>query len=281
VVGQFRAPARYLNLLGFALAILTALALRQLTSRQAGGAASWRRLTVPWAVAIAVVVAALAFRSAYPGPAEGGFSKRSLIGAGCFLAVAALLTAAARGRGLAACALVLFAAGVLYHFCLCHPLWGLSLWKDTLTLAEYLEGARMPPFPGGRCLDLSWNGTRTMLCGASLVNGYIGGIEPKKRPNYQQLDALRLSGAAWYHAGDFLPPERMAGLEAVGGGWHRVPLPVPRVRLVSRALPSCAPAVDLAHPKLETDALSETPLELEQGRWARRCWWTITQAGSW
>jgi hypothetical protein len=104
-----------------------------------------------------------------------------------------------------------------------------------------------------------------MLYGARLVNGYIGGIEPKKRLNYQQVDTLRLSAAGWYHERDFLPPEPIAGLEPAGSGWHRVPRPLPRVRLVSVAILSSDPASDLPHLPLERAALTETPVDLESG----------------
>jgi hypothetical protein len=264
VVGQFRAPARYLNLLDFSLAILTGLAL-QLLSKSIPGETSWRRLTGPWAMTIAAVIAALAFRHAYPGGDEGGFSTRFVTGAVVFLAAAGLLAAAVRRRGVASCALVLFTGWDLFHFSLSHPLWGLSLWKETVTLTEYLDGAKVPPSLPGRCLDHSWNGMRTMLRGVRLVNGYIGGIEPKKRLDYQQVDALRLSAASWYRERDFLQPDPISGLEPASGGWHRVPQLLPRVRLVTEAVPSSTPALDLPHLHLETAALTETPLDLDPG----------------
>jgi hypothetical protein len=264
VVGQFRAPARYLNLLDFAVALLAGLGLKKLAARRSAPVSSWQ-LVAPWLLAIAAVIAAVAFRLAYPSDEGTGLNKRFLTAPVCFVAAAALLTLAARGWALAACALALFAGWDLYHFCLCHPRWGLSVWKETESLPDYLRRAEAPPSPGGRVLNYSWDGMRTLLHGEQLVNGYRGGIEPRKRLNYDQVDALRLSGAAWYREMDYLPPQRIAGLNWAGGGWHRVPQPLPRVRLVSRATLSTDPAADLPRIAIESEVLSEVPLGLEPG----------------
>jgi hypothetical protein len=265
VVGQFRAPARYLNLLDFALALLAGLALGRLTTHRGRPDTGRQRLLAPWLLTAAAVAAAVAFRIAYPGADGPGLEKRFLSGAACFVAAALLLTAAVRGRSLAVCGLVLFAAWDLYHFSLCHPHWGLSTWKDTLTPAEYLGGASLPPGPAGRCFDISWNGTHNLLRGVRIVNGYLGGIEPRKRLDYEQVEALRLSAATWYHERDYLPAPPPLGLEPVGQGWYRVPQPLPRVRLVSRTVLSSNPKADLARLHLESEALVERPLDLEAG----------------
>jgi hypothetical protein len=266
IVGRFRSPARYLNLLDFALAVLAALAVRRLRGRRDPPPSSWRLLAGPAVLAGVAVVAAVVFRSAYP-PDGPGFSMRFLMAAVCFVAAAVLLALAVRRRSVAVCALVLLAGWDLFHTCFCHPYWGYSFWRDTPTLPEYLLRGEMPPGAGGgRVLDYSWDGMRTLLRGERLVNGYRGGIEPKKRLDYESVLTLRLSGAAWYREPQPPAPAlRLAGLEEAGSGWHRVPEPLPRVRLVPSALSTSDPARDLPLLRLEAQALCETPLDLEAG----------------
>jgi hypothetical protein len=266
LVGQLRAPARYVNLVDFAIAVLGGLAFGRLVAgARTGRPRAGLGLLLPWAVAAAAVTAALLFRAAFPAGGSG-FDKRFLSAAACFAGAALLLTLAARGTKLATAALVVLAAWDLFHFSLCHPQWGLSLWKETPTLSEYLAAAPMPPAGGeGRLLHHAWEGTRTLLLGTRLVNGYRGGIEPRKRLDYTHADALRLSGAAWYCELNWGGPQPIEGLQAVGGGWYRVPDPLPRVRLVSRARPSDDPAADLAGIDLVTEALTARPVDLDGG----------------
>ncbi len=263
VLGQLRAPARYVNLLDFALAVFSGLALGQLvTARRSNSQPRWMQFGFPWAIAVAAVAAAFLFRLAYPTAGPAG---RFLSAGACFYLAACLLGRTIQGGRLAAACLVLLCGWDLYHFSLCQPYWGLSLWWDTATLAEYRDAAPLPPDgdASARVLHNAVDGTHTLLLGSRLVNGYRGGIEPHKYLDYCRPEALRLSGARWYRELELGPTQPIAGLEPVGGGWYRVPDPLPRVRLVSRARYSSEPCHDVATMDLRAEALTTHPVDLD------------------
>jgi hypothetical protein len=265
LVGQFRAPGRYMNLAGFAAAVLAGLGFGRLSAwvrmrRPLPG----RHLVLPWALALAAVAAAVALHFVIPPDDHRGFDRRFLSGPLTLAAAAGALTLAARGGILGLHALVVLAALDLYHFCLCNPVWGEPLWRRTTTLAEWKAATELPPQPGaGRVLHLHWDPGRLLLHGERLLNGYRGGLEPRKRLDYTQLAALQVSGTAWYHEAPLGLVPVPAGLEAAGAGWHRVPAPLPRVRLVGRAVASEDPARDLGAIDPATTALTARTLELD------------------
>jgi hypothetical protein len=114
-------------------------------------------------------------------------------------------------------------------------------------------------------LFLAWDPVGLSLEGVRLVNGYRGGIEPRKRLTYENANALRLSAASWYHEPSFGIELRIPGLEPAGNGWHRVPDPLPRVRLVSRAVVTDDPVAQLATTDLASAALTTHSLDLNGG----------------
>jgi hypothetical protein len=267
LVGQFRAPCRYVNLAAFAAAVLAAVGFGRLRAWvRAGRPLPWRQLLLPWAVALAAIAAAVVLHFAIPAGGGHGFDRRFLSGPATVLAAAGALTLAVRGRVLGLYALVVLAALDLYHFSLGNPLWGEPLWRRTTTLAAWKAATDLPPVPGaGRCVYLHWEAGRLLLHGERLLNGYRGGLEPCKRLDYTQLAALQVGGAAWYHEAPFGLVPVPAGLEAAGHGWHRVRGTLPRVRLVGAVRASDDPARDLPTIDPATTALAARPLDLDGG----------------
>jgi hypothetical protein len=251
-----------MNLTAFAAAILAGVGFGAL-ARQVREPCPppTRHLTLPWLTVAAAVVAGFILYAVLPSTDRHGLDRRFLGGPLLLLIAAVALTLAVRGRAVGLYGLVLLTGFDLYHFSLANPLWGEPLWRETTTLSAWKATADGPPDADGRVMHLGWQPGPLLLRGGRLVNGYRGGLEPRKRLDYADVAALRLAGAAWYHEAPLgllpVPP----GLEAVGGGWHRVPNPLPRVRLVGRAVVGD----DLAGISLETTALTTRPIDLEDG----------------
>jgi hypothetical protein len=177
------------------------------------------------------------------------------------IGAAGALTLAARGRTLGLYGLLLLAAVDLLQHTLHNNMWGEHLWNHTPILAEFTAATEQPPAPhAGRI----WNdmGCAALLNGGSMANGYRGGIEPRKQLDYRTLNALRVAGAAWYRPVP-RPSDPVAGMEPYGDTWYHIPNPLPRVRLVGRAIPSGDPARDLAETDVDHVALSPSPLNLD------------------
>jgi hypothetical protein len=265
LVGQFRAPSRYVNLTAFAGCVLAGVAFGRLAARvRARRPLPWRHLILPWATAAAAVAAAVAFQVAFPPAEPRGWDRRFASGALVMIAAAVALTLAARGRTLGLYGLVLLVAVDLRQHTLNNNMWGVYLWSDTPTLSEFKAATDPPPMPRpGRIW--SFTGCTALLHGERMVNGYRGGIEPRKQLDYQTLNALRAAGTAWWQGGPAGETTPVAGLESFGNRWYHIPDPLPRVRLVSRAVPSDDPARDLAGIDIQNAALSTRPLDLDGG----------------
>ncbi|HTU91094.1 MAG TPA: YfhO family protein [Gemmataceae bacterium] len=268
IVGQFRLPARYFTLTALAAAMLAAVAFdRLLAGPRTEGRASWRQLCLPWAAVAAALLLALFFHRAYPKP-SGGNIHRDYIAGPLFLGAAALaLTAAARGRRLGLLALIALAVADVSIFGLQTPFWPRDYVKECRpTLAEYRARLEAPPLPRqGRWLDGAIERPSPVLFGQAVLQGYRGGLEPKKWLDYHTLAALRVAHAAWHHLSIWDKAASIPGLRRIGELWYEVPDPLPRVRLVSRTQVSDAPAADIQSIDIETTALATHPLPLEAG----------------
>jgi hypothetical protein len=264
VVGMFRGPARYVTLAAFAGTALAGIGFGRLAARvRAGMRLPWRSLAVPWLAALAALAAGVAFQLSYPLTQPHGLDRRFASGALVMLAAAAALTLAVRGRRLGLYALVLLAGLDLWQHSLKNQEWRQELWSEAPTLAEFNAATDQPPVRHqGRIFSFTGRPTRLLLHGERLVNGYGGGIEPKKRLNYLTVPALRVAGAAWYREFWLRDTLQVPGLEPYGNFWYRVPDPLPRFRLVTRAVASDHPAADLLTIDVDTTALTERPLDL-------------------
>jgi hypothetical protein len=280
LVGQFRLPMRYFTLTALAASILAAVAFdRLLAGVRTGQQTAWRRLWLPWAGVAAALLLAIVFRIAYPKE-NGSSIHRNYFAGALFLGGAALaLTAAARGRTIGLFALVALAIIDIEVFSLKAPFWpGESPWDVSATLAEFTARAESPPPHSspppsegkagwrGRWLDDAFELPQPLLFGQAVVEGYRGGLEPRKRLVYRSVDALRLANTAWHHLSRWSKPIVLPGLRRVSEFWYAVPDPLPRVRLVSRTQVSDAPAADIHNIDLETTALVTHPLLPSGGR---------------
>ncbi|HTU93974.1 MAG TPA: YfhO family protein [Gemmataceae bacterium] len=267
MVKHFRAPGRYINLLGLAAAVLSAVMFQRLVERVRNGQPlAWRRLALPWLGVAGTLAAALAFHYAYPEIQQRNLSSSFYAGTLMALGAATALTVAARGRAIGLFALLLLAVVDLDYFCLRGPNVGEPLWRYTPTLAEWDARAPRPPAcSSGRILSINVPALCLLRQGERLVNGYWGGLEPRKNLDYLRLLPLRLSGAAWYsvydrrllaHSPEFAPADE---------SWHAVPAPLPRLRLLARTRVSDNPAADLERIDIETTALVTHPIDVEDG----------------
>jgi len=267
LVGQFRLPGRYFTLVSLAAAILTAVAFdRLLAGKSQERPASWRQLWLPWSCAGLALALALALWLAFPHENGRGIQRNYLAGPLFFAAAAAALTVAARGRMIGLFALVALAVIDLGMFGLTTPFWGLNVWRGQPTLPEYRAKAEAPPLPReGRWLDGAIEKPHPVLFDQPVLQGYRGGLEPRKRLDYGTLAALRVSHTAWQHLSRFDAPTGIAGLQRRAERWYEVPAPLPRVRLVSRTHISEDPAADIQRIDLDTTALVTHRLEVEKG----------------
>jgi hypothetical protein len=263
LVGQLRAPCRYVNLVDFGAAILAAVAFGAFSARiQAGTRLPWRSLVLPWAGVAAAIVIAVAFAWTFPRAESSNWLTKPGAAPGLFVAAAVALSGAARGQRGGLYALILLAGADLGYCSLQNPIWGQTQWRKTPKLESWNAATLVPPVPQqGRILNYAWDPNRILLRGESLINGYRGGLEPRKLLDYEQLVSLRVAGAAWYCKG-LLGESEITGLELVAPGWYRVPDPLPRARLVVQVVVSERPDRDLLRIDVANTALVTHPLDL-------------------
>jgi hypothetical protein len=264
-VGRFRLPSRYFTLVALAGSILAAVAFDRLLT---GQRSRWRQFVLPWSCVAFALGLAIFSRFAYP--AENGSSvHRNYFAGPLYLGVAALaLTAAAQGRRLGLLALIVLAVVDIEVFSLKAPFWPReSLWTNLPTLAEFEARAESPPCPhDGRWLESAFELPSPLLFNQPILEGYRGGLEPRKLLVYHTLAALRVSYTAWHHLSYWGSKESFPGLRRAGDTWYEVPDPLPRVRLVSHTEVSDAPAEIIGSINLATTALVGHPLALESGK---------------
>jgi hypothetical protein len=267
LVKHFRVPTRYINLLGFAAAVLSAVVFCRLQERlRSGEPLPWRRLALPWLGVAATLAVALAFHRVYPHLDQRHLSTSFYAGPLLGLAAAAALTGAGRGWSLGLFVLLALAVMDLDYYCMRGPNLGELVWRYTPTVAEWEAGIPPPPAGlAGRVLSVNTSALGLMRQGPRLVNGYRGGLEPRKQLDYLRLLPLRLSAAAWYCVWDRRLLDSSPELPSANESWHAVPSPLPRFRLLGRAQVSDEPAADLERINIETTALVTHPLRLEDG----------------
>ena len=183
------------------------------------------------------------------------------------LALAALLAAlAGRGKAGAIPLLILLSAVDLGTYGLSY-----AVYPGAEDFQHYVAAVAAPPGPaGGRvALDLMpanrpglHVGDQVLLSGWNRIDGYAG-LAPARRLDYRQTAALRVAGVDWVAAAANLADR--GGLGAVHGDWIKVQDPLPRARLVCRAVATTDPARDIGAIPLESTALVEQPVALPTG----------------
>ncbi len=301
VVGSFRAPCRMIVLFHLATAVLASIALarmfasRRVASDREGGATSISFR--PYLLVIAASLAMLPVANLL-WPQHTAALPLTLVGPVLIALAAGLVYHAVRGgRGSswAMAGLLMLAAADLGTYGMSY-----SVWPHTATWQEHLANTATPSATPGRvALELPdrhgtlRHGNHVTLAGVARLHGYAG-LEPQRRLDYRQSNALRAAGVAWalpQVVEQMFPPDEedeaeVNESEAVGpsdsvgesveevsapreadvaGPFVALPVPAPRFQLVSRAFQSERPAWDIRRIDVTRAALVATPLELEGG----------------
>ena len=247
-VSGFRAPARHILLLHFALAGLVAMVIDDLGTLSARALTlPWRRLwplAIPLGCSVAVPLIA-AFGGIRIGDRSVLSGQARLMTGVALMAVTVLLTAlAARGWRAALPLLIVFSAADL-------AAWGLRyVWLGPpVTIASVQESVPVPP--------------------RAVAGDYVSPIYSPDVVNLFPLRGMRstiayvgLPGARTLNPADLLT-RRLAGARwaSQGGRWHAVPDPMPRSRLVSDVRVDANPAAALAMLDISRTAVVDRQLE--------------------
>ncbi len=260
LVGQFRAPVRYVLFSQFGLAVVSAVALVQLTwagrdpSRPGRGG-----LWAPWLLVGVSAAVAYWLRMDRHIPAPSSMWV-SVAGPALLATAAVLITLAVSGRRVAVAGLVLLAAVDLGLY----GLGGVVAWQDFLTRSQavaLVEGERVGiPTSDGRIARGGFPNL-WVLAGYRLIDGYAG-LTPRRTLDYTGANALRVAGVRYAHR-DFLGAADIPGAQPLPRGWFRLPAPLPRAHLVTSARASSDERRDIERVDVSTTALVSHPLDLD------------------
>jgi hypothetical protein len=220
LLGTFRAPTRHITLVHLGLALLAAVAfddlLRQPTGKRAAAPTPW--IWLPLALSLIVPFLVWAWISGGRGFDQQGLNPAGiLIGTGLMFVVTLVLTDAWRGSRPALMLLPLLVSLDL-------ALWGCGyvFAGGVRTVAEIAAQTDGPPAqPGARLNPAETHSPNPLLLrGFAIVRPYVG-LPPRRVLPLDNPNELRVAGVDWTQRRD---------------GWHRVPDPMPRARIVSQAL---------------------------------------------
>ena len=257
VVGLFRMPSRYIVLFHLACAALAALALWDLTRATKEKEPAPRRpwpLFIPLALSVAVALAFLLCRKF--GPASSAvvqqMSGPMLLLAGPLLigAATAFLLLTMRGKRWALIALIAFGAADL-------AVYGMAfVWRTKpQPVARVIGVIPPPPFAAdSRAYTEQSLANRLIVRGVRLADGYVG-LYPRKELDYHSVPALQVAQVGWL-------------VREVNGRprWVTAPRePLPRARLLSRAVATADPRRDIESIDPGHIALVENALDLSAG----------------
>jgi len=264
-IGFLRGPSRYIILVHLAMAILAAVALTDLTGLLR------RRERVPWralwpfaalaTLSLATTVTAawiLSQRADHYWVKSLASIQHSVIGLALILGATGLVVAAARGARWSLYAIVVLTLVDI-------TAWGvLWVWQvPPRSLAAVADAHPEPPERGVGRVYSRWNAANSLtLKGYQLSHGYSTFLSTREL-DPQGLTAQRLAGVRWALNTDGLHME--SPFDSPPGSWIEVPAPMPRVRMVPRALVSKSVATDVEQIDIAATALLDQPVELEQG----------------
>jgi hypothetical protein len=260
-IGLLRAPCRYILLFHLASAVWSAIAfthLSELVNKK--DSQVWKKLWPLLLVPLVSIVPPLfsLWLKLHPHPtltpafvwnaASPAFAF--IVGPVLFAIAAWVVFLGARGRKYALAGIILFAAADLGAY-------GISyMWSFSLKQFDSFLASR--PVPS----DVSVNRLKSddnvlLMKGVRLTNGYSS-IPPKRQLDDMGAARLKVAGASW------LWSKRM---EFLGGTTNalRLSRPLPRVRLVTRAIVSHNPNVDIKRIDVATTALVEETVDLVAG----------------
>ncbi len=242
LLGSFRAPGRFILLVHFAMAIVSAAVFDDLLASIKEQPP--RRATIVGALAATVLLtAAVSVGSVMLTDGGIGRSVESLI---AFASVGILLVLALRGRRRALALLPVVVAIDL-------GAWGYSyLWTERpASPIEIAARADRPPAPPGSLVYLPDVSNTLVLAGYRVLNVYVA-LTPRRAVEVEDPLAHRLAGAEW---------------RKIDRRWEPVPEPMPRARLVhqvSVARRQIGRAV--FESSIELSAVVQRPLALDLAR---------------
>ena len=251
VFGMFRVPARYLVLFHLATAVLAAIAFADLGRQSRAGCLPWRSLRplllLPM-LGLAIGLGAKGLARPWPrAMLRPYFAPNREILAGMALVGAAtlLVLLAARGRRFAMIGIVLFAAAD-------EGVYGLTFARSVppRPLPELVADRAFPPTPRNDCIR-SFDNMLT-LSGIRIVDGYVA-LTPRRELDYSKAACLQVAGASWH----IDQPDR--------DDWRPVADPLPRARLVSKAIEWPTPNTIIDRVDVRTTALVTGPIRLQDG----------------
>ncbi len=255
VVNRFRFPSRAIVLFQLAVATLGALGFATLARQSKRSRPAANLWWLPAASVTFGIVGLICWRqhlAAWP-----------LVIAGPILLTSAawLIIRAADGSRWALAAIVIFSAVDLGVYGMTYSIVGQS---ESLT--EYIRTTDVPPgeATGRVAIDLMSGtetangehgprvGDRILLTPWKCIDGYLG-LEPARRLDYRQPDALRVAGVAWASA------EAAARIKDFDSrpneGWYSLADRQLRAWLVTRAVVSNNPAADISQIDVANEAL--------------------------
>ncbi|MCF6283966.1 MAG: YfhO family protein [Candidatus Hydrogenedentes bacterium] len=258
VVNFFRAPARYVAVLHVALAIVGALSfslLLRIVLNQT--VLSWKRLApivlIP-ALSLGVLACVVGYRALNEGDALTTFNHHVMRNAAVALGTAlvciasGLVLAAARGRAwaLVLLALLLIADTGLYS--LRH--------KTSQTLPKVMAAIPLPPGDNTHRIEpniVPYTMNQVALHGYRNVTGYLN-LFPETYLDYAQPGPMQLAGVQWRES-RFGTSVKLHSAKEAGIDWIELDDPMPRLRLVNKAVVTTDPMADLGNIDMETTAL--------------------------
>ena len=269
VVGQFRAPLRFVLFTHLGLACVSAVAIMQLSRmprHEQRHEQPVARLAARWMWVLPVISAAVTIAVLGVAPRDASASRvpvlAALLGPASLAGAAALVTWAARGSRVAIAALVLFAAADqgLYG------LGGVVAWQDFETRAGVIDllgpSDALPPAAPERVVCCPYPNLN-VLAGLRTIDAYLG-LVPARQLNYRTQPALRLAQVGYAHR---IAVEYSSIPDAVpiSRDWYKLPEPVARARLVADARVSGNVPADLDAIDVDRTALVTHDLDLPSG----------------
>lgn len=264
IINKLRAPARYLAVAHFGMALCAAAAVCMLASREEENVP--RSIWAPAIGSAAVALVVTLLRHLGPDNLRAYFALHYmpagpvLMGAVLVGMATALVVLTARGHRWALPLLLLLTVADAGLYSLRH--------KPSTTLAALEAAIDLPPVPsdhGAVAIDPDIHPSTMnlpMMKGYRTPFGYVS-LFPDRKLDYTQELPLRLAGVSWRRARLAEPALHEAALR--GETWVPLADPLPRVRLVTQCRVSDDPARDLASIDHSREALVEEPIELDGG----------------
>lgn len=274
VVNKFRFPCRYLVLVYWAVAVVAALAWSELSRRRAAEPPASNSSLLPWGGLLAAAALVALAGHHWLVDVEVSASLARWAGPVLLLVGCGLVRAMQAGCQWAPAAVACFTALDLGCYGLSY-----AAYPGARTPAEFFAAVRPPLVapaglgearrvlaePAGDAGLVSPVANRLTMVGWSRIDGYAG-LMPARQLDYRRFATLRLAAVS------HVPWKDAAGQPT----WEPLRQPLPRARLLTRALVADHPARALDSGDWESTAVVAQPVALDPGppgtvRWLVDC----------